>query len=1162
MPTILTGQMDLSSATEGVAVASNTDVASFTVNNTTDTASAFTATIDWGDGTTSAGTVVGSNGSFTVEGGHAYADEGSPTAAVTITHTADNAQLALLGTVSVADTDNLTGHGRTFTFAPNQPLTNVTVATFTDTNTGNVAGDFTANIDWGDGTVTTGTVSGSNGTFSILGSHTYAASGDNTVTVFMNDDFPDAAFASATSTAVSGFAGQIDATTTPEGTAINGTIASFADTTANLPASDYTATINWGDGTTTTGTVAGSNQSFSVQGTHIYADEGDFQATVSITRTTDNATIAPTGTIAVLEADLLTGTSKTIGGQPGVLISNAVVATFSDVNTANVAGDFTATIDWGDGTVSVGTVSGSGATFSVSGSHTYVAAGQDILSVTLTDDDPGTATATTNSTAFIGFAAGDVVLSDATEHVALPSNTQVATFTDGNFSDTAASFSSTIDWGDGITTAGTIVGSNGSFTVEGGHTYGDEGSFQPIVTITRTADNAQVVDNDGSVAVAENDALTPHGATVSGSPGQALSNVVVATFSDTDTIAQANDFTAAIDWGDGTTTAGTVSGGSGTFSVAGTHTYAANGHDTISVTLTDDAPGTATATATSAANIGLSGQVVLTSATERVALPSNTQVATFIDPNGADTAASFTSTINWGDGTTTAGTVSGASGSFTVSGGHTYADEGNFSAIATLTRTSDNQSGTGSGSIAVAEHDSLAGTGTTVTGTAHQALSNVAVATFTDTDTVAPASDFVGTIDWGDGTTTAGTVAGASGSFTVSGTHTYANSGQDTVTVTLADDAPGTATATTTTTATIAPGAVAKVKSDFNGDGDSDLVLQNAALNGNVMVDLMNGASVTSTYTVTNPGGPSWVVVADGDFNGDGKADFVVQNTSGAPDIWLMNGTTIASTVALPVPPASWHIISTGDFNNDGHPDILWQNTSGQPAIWLMNGTSVVSAVGLTTPPASWRVIGAGDFNGDGNSDILWQNADGTPGIWEMNGTSVISAVSLTAPPPQWKIVGTGDFNGDGHADILWINTNDNTPGIWEMNGTSIISSVALIAPPSSWVPIGTSDVNGDGHSDILWQNANTSQVGVWEMNGTSIMAAVAPTTPGTGWQLKNDGPIPSDQIAAGAGAMHLSAPDGAIGTGAAGGGAGPLATSGSLDPQAPNSQHPLHLGG
>src|SRR4029077_16896298 len=58
---------------------------------------------------------------------------------------------------------------------------------------------------------------------------------------------------------------------------------------------------------------------------------------------------------------------------------------------------------------------------------------------------------------------------------------------------------------------------------------------------------------------------------------------------------------------------------------------------------------------------------------EGQAVPANSQVATFSDSNNLDTAASFTASIDWGDGTTTAGTVSGATGSFTVTGGpHTY----------------------------------------------------------------------------------------------------------------------------------------------------------------------------------------------------------------------------------------------------------------------------------------------------------------------------------------------------------------------------------------------------------------------------------------------------------------------------------------------------------
>src|SRR5262249_3493607 len=160
----LSGQIDLTAAQEGVAITGTTDIASFTDTNLTDTASSFTALIDWGDGATTAGTIVGSNGHFTVEGGHTYADEGFPTAAATTTGPADHSKIAPSATSPVADTDDLTGHSAaTISANPNQALTNVEVATFTDTFTGNVAGDFTTAIDWGDGTTSAGTISGSAG---------------------------------------------------------------------------------------------------------------------------------------------------------------------------------------------------------------------------------------------------------------------------------------------------------------------------------------------------------------------------------------------------------------------------------------------------------------------------------------------------------------------------------------------------------------------------------------------------------------------------------------------------------------------------------------------------------------------------------------------------------------------------------------------------------------------------------------------------------------------------------------------------------------------------------------------------------------------------------------------------------------------------------------
>ncbi len=140
---------------------------------------------------------------------------------------------------------------------------------------------------------------------------------------------------------------------------------------------------------------------FNVTGQHTYADEGSFTFTVTVTETgAGGATASGMGTAAVTEADVLAGTPASFTAQAGIPFTG-VVATFTDADTANVAGDFTAVIDWGDGHTSAGTVTGGSGAFTVAGTHAYAAPGSYAVLVTLTDDAPGTATATATSTATV-----------------------------------------------------------------------------------------------------------------------------------------------------------------------------------------------------------------------------------------------------------------------------------------------------------------------------------------------------------------------------------------------------------------------------------------------------------------------------------------------------------------------------------------------------------------------------------------------------------------------------------------------------------------------------------------------------------------------------------------------------------------------------------------
>lgn len=213
---------------------------------------------------------------------------------------------------------------------------------------------------------------------------------------------------------------------TVEGTQVGPEIAWLVDQDPNATAAEYVATVSWGDGTppataTVTPTTAappgtrlGPGVRFSIQATHAYADDGSYLLSVTVTDT-DNHT-GPTGAGGTVQVDEAAISTRGVTDALTNPYCDAV-AGFWDANAAATSGEFTASIDWGDGTASPGTVSentsgGPGSPkFWVNGCHTYADLGPHTVTTTIADSSYFV-TATNTSWVYAPTDAGTFVIGD------------------------------------------------------------------------------------------------------------------------------------------------------------------------------------------------------------------------------------------------------------------------------------------------------------------------------------------------------------------------------------------------------------------------------------------------------------------------------------------------------------------------------------------------------------------------------------------------------------------------------------------------------------------------------------------------------------------------------------------------------------------------------
>jgi fibronectin type 3 domain-containing protein len=212
-----------------------------------------------------------------------------------------------------------------------------------------------------------------------------------------------------------------------EGAAFTVPVASFT-INVEAPLTGWTATIDWGDGNSSTlDQLTNTQGTCAITASHTYSRKNNYTTTITIFEG-NGISFSVQGVAIIAAAPVPPLTSGTISGVEGISLTGAVATFASPIDDADAI--YTATIVWGDGQNSTGTITKDAGGWEIDGTHLYASAPMTTPQVTLK--------LIANNSSTVTFAAviSDAPLSEITvPKLNLLSNTNYSQVVVGHFTD-------------------------------------------------------------------------------------------------------------------------------------------------------------------------------------------------------------------------------------------------------------------------------------------------------------------------------------------------------------------------------------------------------------------------------------------------------------------------------------------------------------------------------------------------------------------------------------------------------------------------------------------------------------------------------------------------------------------------------------------------------